>query len=495
MAPNETIEPSFHEMVQMFAKEGVPHVQKKLLAELPFKGSLTEKEHHIRGIMMSMEQCDDVLEFNFPIKLDNGEFEMIQGWRAQHSHHVKPCKGGIRFASDVNMNEVKALASLMTYKCSVVDVPYGGAKAGVKVDPTRYSLGELERICRRFALELAKKNFIGPTTDVPAPDVGTGEKEMAWIADTYANTVGLGDINALSCVTGKPVQYGGVEGRSAATGLGLFFGVSNFLNSEKNCKACGLDKPGIAGKTIIIQGFGNVGSYAFRFLQEGGAKIIGLIEIDTALYDATGLDFKELIEYRNAHGGVKGFPGAKEVDRKELMYHECDVLICAALQKQITAENVDKIKAKVIAEGANGPTTFYAHKQLLKRNIMVIPDLYLNSGGVTVSYFEWLKNLNHVSFGRLNFKYEKENAMCLLRNIELDLGKPVKLSKELSDRMKNASELDIVNSGLEYTMERAANQIMEVAERYNLGLDFRTAAYILAVEKIFYALHLSGNIF
>lgn len=222
MAPNEATEPSFHEMVKMFAKEAVPHVQRKLLAELPFKGSTTEKEHYIKGIMMSMEQCDDVLEFNFPIKLDNGEFEMIQGWRAQHSHHVTPCKGGIRFASDVNMNEVKALASLMTYKCSVVDVPYGGAKAGVKVDPAKYSLGELERICRRFALELAKKNFMSPTSDVPAPDVGTGEKEMAWIADTYANTVGLGDINALGCVTGKPVQYGGVEGRTAATGLVSF---------------------------------------------------------------------------------------------------------------------------------------------------------------------------------------------------------------------------------------------------------------------------------
>ena len=219
MASNGAIEPPFYEMVGMFVDEAISHVEKKLMTEFPFKGTEAQKASYIKGILKAMKPCDSILEFNFPVKMDNGEFEIIQGWRAQHSHHITPCKGGIRFAPEVDMNEVMALASLMTYKCSVVDIPYGGAKAAVKINPSKYSLGELERICRRFALELAKKNFIGPTSDVPAPDVGTGEKEMAWIADTYANTIGFGDLNALGCVTGKPVQHGGVEGRTAATGL------------------------------------------------------------------------------------------------------------------------------------------------------------------------------------------------------------------------------------------------------------------------------------
>lgn len=219
MASSGVKEPPFYEMVGLFTDEAMQHVEKKLNEELPFKGSGQEKHNFIKGMLMAMKPCDDILEFNFPIKLDNGEYKIIQCWRAQHSHHITPCKGGIRFANDVNMNEVMALATLMTYKCSLVDIPFGGAKAAVKIDPSKYSTGELERICRRFTLELAKKNFIGPTCDVPAPDVGTGAKEMAWIANTYANTVGLDDINALGCVTGKPVEHGGVEGRTEATGL------------------------------------------------------------------------------------------------------------------------------------------------------------------------------------------------------------------------------------------------------------------------------------
>ncbi|VDO06580.1 unnamed protein product [Rodentolepis nana] len=495
MTNNGIIEPPFYEMVGMFADDAMVHVENKIMTELPFKGSEKDKRNYIHGILMSMKPCDDILEFNFPIKLDNGEFEIIQGWRAQHSHHINPCKGGIRFAPDVNMNEVMALATLMTYKCSLADIPFGGAKAAVKIDPSKYKVSELERICRRFALELAKKNFLGPNADVPAPDVGTGQREMAWIADTYANTVGFGDPNALGCVTGKPVEYGGVEGRTEATGLGLFFGIRNFVECDKNCKACGLDEPGIKGKTIIIQGFGNVGTYSCKFLHAAGAKIIGIIEIDTGLFNPNGLDFNELDEYRNKHGSLKGFPNAEEVDRHELMYYECDILIPAALQRQITAKNVDKIKAKVIAEGANGPTSYYAHNQLIKRNIMVIPDLLMNCGGVTVSYFEWLKNLNHVSYGRLNFKYEKENNMCLVRIIESAVEKPIPLSSELAHRMDTASELDIVHSGLEFTIERSSRQVMETAERYGLGLDFRLAAYIVAIEKVFHSLRASGNVF
>ncbi|KAL7057813.1 hypothetical protein AAHC03_016421 [Spirometra sp. Aus1] len=501
MPATNIVEPPFFEMVGMFFDEALPHVEKKLIEQLPYKGSAEEKATYVKGILSTIKACDNVYEFSFPIRLDNGTYEIFQGWRAQHSHHLTPCKGGIRFAPDVDRGEVMALASLMTVKCSLVDVPFGGGKAALKINTRNYSLSELERITRRFALELCKKNFIGPSIDVPAPDVGTGEREMAWIADTYANTTGYGDLNALGCVTGKPIAQGGVEGRTPATGKGVYFGIKNFVDSEKNCRACGLSSTGIRGKTCIVQGFGNVGMYSSIFLHEAGAKIIGIIEIDCGLYNKDGIDIPALVQFREKNGTLKGFPGAKDFDRVELMYEPCDILLAAAMQRVISAKNVDKIKAKVVAEGANGPTTPFAHKELLKRHVMVIPDLFLNAGGVTVSYFEWIKNLNHISYGRLTFKYEKESNMLLLDSIRQTLEKSsgksttVEPSKQLSEFMENASELDIVNSGLEFTMEKAAKSMMEVADRYNLGLDFRTAAYICAIEKVFHTTRLSGNIF
>ncbi|VDK43564.1 unnamed protein product [Dibothriocephalus latus] len=439
MSSDNIVEPPFFEMVGLFFDEALPHVEKKLIETLPYKGSAEEKESYIKGVLSTIKPCNNCYEFTFPIKLDNGKFELFQGWRAQHSHHIAPCKGGIRFAPDVDRGEVMALASLMTYKCSLVDAPYAGGKAALKIDSKKYSLGELERITRRFALELCKKNFIGPSIDVPAPDVGTSEREMAWIADTYANTTGFGDLNAMGCVTGKPIAMGGVEGRTEATGKGVMFGIRAFVDVEKNCKACGLSSPGIAGKRCIVQGFGNVGMWSCTFLTEAGAKIIGIIEWNVGLYNKDGIDIPALIKYKNEHGGdLKGFHGAQEFDRVELMYEECDILLLAALQRVVTAKNCHKIKAKCIAEGANGPTTPYAHKELLKRNIMIIPDLFLNAGGVTVSYFEWIKNLNHISYGRLTFKYDKNASMLLLDSIKHSLaksGKPTDIepTKQLSD--------------------------------------------------------------
>lgn len=495
MATTDIVEPPFFAMVGQFFDEACVHVENKLNQELPWHEDPAKKPLYIAGILNTIRTCDTIIEVSFPIKLDNGTTEIFTGWRSQHSHHVLPCKGGTRYAPDVDADEVKALASLMTFKCSLVDLPYSGGKAALKIDTKKYNVSELERITRRFTLELARKGMIGPSLDVLAPDVGTGAREMAWMADTYANTVGLGDNNALGCVTGKPISMGGVEGRTEATGLGVFYGVKNFLASEKNCKACGLDKPGIAEKKIIIQGFGNVGSWAMKYFEEAGAKVIGMIEYNVGLYNADGISYNDLNEYREKHGNLKGFPGAKEVDRVELMYEECDIFVPAALQRQITSKNVDKIKAHVIAEGANGPTTPYAHKELLKRNVMIIPDLYMNAGGVTVSYFEWLKNLNHVNYGRLNFKYEKESNIMLLESVTAAMGKNVSPTKKFADHMDGASERNIIYSGLEYTMEHAAKTMMEISERYQLGLDFRTAAYIAAVERIFAVHHLSGNIF
>lgn len=499
-------DPRFFDMVEYFFHRARGFAQEKLIKDLEhIKGKkpmdIQARKHRVTGILNLMDQCDHIYETNFPFKRESGEYEVVQGFRAQHSTHKLPCKGGMRFSKHVNKDEVKALAALMTFKCAVVGVPFGGSKAGIKIDPKDYTERDLEKITRRFALELSKKGFCGPGVDVPAPDVATGEREMSWFADTYARTVGYQDVNAHACVTGKPINQGGIHGRVSATGRGVFNGTDIFINDANYMNLVGLS-PGWEGKKYILEGFGNVGIHSMRYFTRAGAKCIGVIEKDGAIHNPKGIDPVKLEQYKLSKGTIVGYPDAKPFDKKELKFQECDILIPAAMEKTIRKKEAEKIKAKIISEGANGPVTPAADKVLIQKKVMVIPDLFVNAGGVTVSFFEWLKNINHVSFGRLTFKYEKDSNYYLLQSVqesvERVLGKgkvPILPTEAFQRRIAGASEKDIVHSGLESTMERSARCIMQTAKVYNLGLDLRTAAYINAIERIFNTYNEAGLTF
>ncbi len=434
-----------------------------------------------KGTLEQIKQCNAVYRMHFPVKIGD-HIEVIKAYRVQHSHHKLPCKGGIRFALSVNLDEVMALAALMTYKCAIVNVPFAGAKGGITIDPKKYTPYELEKITRRYTAELIKKNFIGPGIDVPAPDYGTGEREMAWIADTYAS-MRPGEIDALGCVTGKPITQGGVRGRKEATGLGVFYGVREVCNMTDIMSKLGLSV-GVEGKTVIVQGLGNVGYHAAKFFREGGSKVIALAEHDGAIYNVNGLDEEEVFQHKKKTGSILNFPGAKNIaSSAEALELECDILIPAALENVINGDNAPRVKAKIIGEAANGPLTPEADELFAKKGTLVIPDMYLNAGGVTVSYFEWLKNLSHVRYGRMEKRFTENQNRQMLEKIEESTGKKVNdIEKEAI--IHGPDEADLVYSGLEETMIAATREIMDAWKSNPAIPDMRTAAYLVAINKV-----------
>jgi glutamate dehydrogenase (NAD(P)+) len=437
---------------------------------------------HPSGLLDQIKEINNIIHFTFPIKRDDGRIEVVHAWRAEHSHHKLPTKGGIRYAAMVDEDEVKALAALMTYKCAIVDVPFGGAKGGVKISAHEYSEAELERITRRFTFELFKKNFIGPGLDVPAPDFATGSREMAWIADTYA-TLAPEDIDSLGCVTAKPVAQGGIDGRTEATGRGVFYALREICSHGEEMRPLGLS-PGLEGKRVVVQGLGNVGYHAAKYLEEdGGAVIVGLVEYEGAIFNPDGIIVEDLMAHRRESGSLLDFPGAENLEDRDLgLELDCEILVPAALENAITMDNASRIQASIIAEAANGPVSAEASVHLHDRGVRVIPDAFINAGGVTVSYFEWLKNLQHVRFGRMEKRFEESSARQILNAIEKATGTTFS-ERELTEFARGADEIDLVNSGLEETMIKAYHEIRTI-QNHHAGIDLRTASMISAIDKI-----------
>jgi glutamate dehydrogenase (NAD(P)+) len=462
-------EPSFRESVDLMFNRAVA------LMDLP------------PGLEEKIRVCNATYTVRFGVRL-RGQIHTFTGYRSVHSEHMEPVKGGIRYSLAVNQDEVEALAALMTFKCALVEAPFGGSKGGLCVDPRQWDDHELEQITRRFAYELIKRDLIHPSQNVPAPDMGTGEREMAWIADQYRR-MNTTNINARACVTGKPLNAGGIAGRVEATGRGVQYALREFFRHPEDVAAAGLSGS-LDGKRVIVQGLGNVGYHAAKFLQEeDGAVITGIIEHDGALYSDDGLDVEAVRGWIMKHGGVTGYPDATHTaEGPAVLEHACDILIPAALEGVINMGNADRIKAALIIEAANGPVTAGADEVLRKKGTVIIPDMYANAGGVTVSYFEWVKNLSHIRFGRMGRRQEESRHQLIVDELErLDrhLGDAWVISPDFKQKyLRGAGELELVRSGLDDTMRIAYQSMREVWHGREDVTDLRTAAYLVSIDKV-----------
>ncbi len=466
---SEASEPSFRESVDLMFNRAVA------LMDLP------------PGLEEKIRVCNATYTVRFGVRL-RGKIQTFVGYRSVHSDHMEPVKGGIRYALSVHQDEVEALAALMTYKCALVEAPFGGSKGGLCIDPREYDEHELEQVTRRFAYELAKRDLIHPSQNVPAPDMGTGEREMAWIADQYAR-MNTTDINAKACVTGKPLNAGGIAGRVEATGRGVQYALREFFRHPEDIAAAHLSGK-LGDQRIIVQGLGNVGYHAAKFLsEEDGAKIIGIIEHDGALHDPDGINVEAVRDWIVKHGGVAGYPDAAHAKQSaEVLEEDCDILIPAALEAVINLGNADRINAKLIIEAANGPVTAGADDILRKKGVVIIPDMYANAGGVTVSYFEWVKNLSHIRFGRMQRRQEEARHQLVIDELEQlsdAMGGKWSVSDGFREKyLRGADELELVRSGLDDTMRIAYQAMRKVWHEREDVEDLRTAAYLVAIEKV-----------
>ncbi len=481
-----------------YARQETKHYRCKKLIIIFFKGDILVNQDFLNSTNKLFDQalsyteissdlatrirvCNSTYTINFGVKLRN-EIHTFTGWRSVHSEHFEPAKGGIRYDINASQEEVEALAALMTYKCAIIEVPYGGSKGALKINPKDWTKAEIEKITRRFAQELIKRDLIHPAQNVPAPDVGTGAEEMAWIADEYRRIYPT-DINALACVTGKPTQKGGLVGRSEATGRGVQYIIREFFRHEEDVLKTGL-KGSLKNKKVAVQGLGNVGYHAAKFLQEeDGCKIVCVMELNGAILNPDGLNIEKIKQYYSEHGSFEGCnEGNFEANTSECLIMKCDILIPAARENVIDKNNAEEVQAKLIVEAANGPITYEADELLNKRNVTIIPDIMANAGGVAVSYFEWIRNLRHIRFGRLEKRRNAFQFDTLISAIETMTGKemPEKFKEKF---IEGANEIDLVRSGLDDMMREAYQKVRHSMIENDIP-NLRTAAYKLALDRI-----------
>lgn len=434
------------------------------------------------GLATKISVANSTYITRFGVRL-RGKMHTFQGWRSVHSNHPSPAKGGIRYAPYANLDEVEALAALMTYKCALMDLPFGGSKGALQIDPQEWTSEELERITRRFTQELVRHEFLAPSLNVPAPDVGTSETTMMWMADEYQRQRPT-DINGSACVTGKPLAGGGIEGRIEATGRGVQYSIKTFFETERDRAKTKLPAT-LNGATVVLQGLGNVGYHAAKFLsEEDGCRITSVIERDGVTRNPDGLDIEALKKHITATGGVRDFSGGMySPNGTEALTDECDILVPAALEGVITEENAPHLRTKLIVEAANGPMTFKANELLKKRGVIIIPDLFANAGGVTVSYFEWVKNLTHIPFGLMERRRDDMGHRVLTQSLERMTGNQFP-DDDTSAFLQGAREIDLVRSGLDDKIRSAYAEMSAIWNNDTRIPDLRTAAYIIAVRRI-----------
>ncbi len=432
------------------------------------------------GLAKKIKIANSTYVVRFGVRLRGG-VQTFTGYRSVHSEHFEPVKGGIRYAPHADQDEVEALAALMTYKCALMEIPFGGAKGALAIDPKAWEPQELERITRRFTQELAKRGLISPSQNVPAPDMGTGEREMAWMADEYKK-LNPTDLNAWACVTGKPLGKGGIAGRTEATGRGVQYTLQEFFRHERDVKKTGLS-PGLSGKRVIIQGLGNVGYHAALFLsQHDGCRITHVLEREGSIVDPGGVDIAALHEHMIETGDIQDYPGFTE-SGPEMLEAEADILIPAAMEGVINQHNAPRIRTPLIIEAANGPVTAPGDAALRGRGIVIIPDFCANAGGVTVSYFEWIKNLTHIRFGRIQRRQLENQFEALIAGVESITGTPFPAAHR-NEVLSGATEINLVRSGLEDTMRGAYSAISATWNETDNVPDLRTAAMMIAVDRV-----------
>ena len=434
------------------------------------------------GLANKIITCNSTYVVRFGVRL-RGKIFTFEGWRSVHSEHMEPTKGGIRFDIDTHAEEVEALAALMSYKCAIINVPYGGSKGGLRINPAEWDENELEKITRRFAQELIKRDLISPSMNVPAPDIGTSSKEMAWIADEYRK-IHPSDINGAACVTGKPANKNGLVGREEATGRGVQYIVREFFKNPDLLKLTKLDN-NLNNKSFILQGFGNVGYNLSKFLTEDdGLNLIGIAEYNGGIFNENGINVEHAKKYFIKNNSFQNYPKATFIkDSSLLLKRRCDMLIPAARENVITEKNANEICANLIVEAANGPISYKGNQILNKKKIFVIPDILANGGGVAVSYFEWVKNLRHIRFGRLEKRRNQIQLNNLVEAIEAMTGKsmPKQYKEKFADGIE---EIDLIRSGLDDMMIDGFQSVKKEFLENKKIPDFRTAAYKAAIEKI-----------